>query len=489
MREPHAHQTAAIESLRQALRSGNRRPVIQAPTGFGKTLLAAWIIQGALAKSNRVIFTCPAISLIDQTAREFHREGITQVGIMQANHPGTDPTQPVQICSVQTLVRRKIPAASLVIVDECHRMHKGVTAWMGWEEWAKVPFVGLSATPWTKGLGKLYDGLIIASTTRELIEKGFLSPYRAFAPAHPDLTGVKTVAGDYHEGQLSAAMQKKTLVGDIVTTWLARAADRPTFVFAVDCAHARAIQRSFEQAGVECGYLDAHSTREEREEVRKAFALFTMRVVVNVGILTTGIDWDVRCIVLARPTKSEILYVQIMGRGLRNALGKTDLLILDHSDTTLRLGFVDQIHHDELNDGRIKETPEKTEPKPRECPECAYLSPAGSAKCESCGYEFPHRLANVETVGGEIIELGDRIRDRRNREQGWDEKEAFMAGLKRYRLLTGKREGWVAYSYKDRFGVWPNDPRVKYCAPSETVPMEVSQWIKSRQIAWRHRKA
>lgn len=75
-------------------------------------------------------------------------------------------------------------------------------------EWAEVPFVGLSATPWTKGLGKFFDVLIKVATTRELIDEGFLSPFRAFAPAHPDLSGIKTIAGDYDQGQLSNLMRR-----------------------------------------------------------------------------------------------------------------------------------------------------------------------------------------------------------------------------------------------------------------------------------------
>jgi DNA repair protein RadD len=90
-----------------------------------------------------------------------------------------------------------------VIVDEAHRMSKFVTDWMGNDDWAGVPFIGLSATPWAKGLGRLYDKLIIAATTQQLIADKHLSPFRVFAPSHPDLTGVRTRAGDYHEGDLS----------------------------------------------------------------------------------------------------------------------------------------------------------------------------------------------------------------------------------------------------------------------------------------------
>lgn len=109
----------------------------------------------------------------------------------------TDGSQPVQVASTQTLQRRKLPTADIVLVDEAHRWFDFYGRWMAMPEWQKVPFVGLSASPWTKGLGTHYDDLIIAATTAELIGKGFLSPFRVFAPAHPDLSKVKTVAGDY----------------------------------------------------------------------------------------------------------------------------------------------------------------------------------------------------------------------------------------------------------------------------------------------------
>ncbi len=135
-------------------------------------------------------------------------------------------------------------------------------------------------------------------------------------------------------------------------TWLRRAENRPTFCFAVDSAHAKHLQTKFTEAGVSTGYIDAYTPTNERAEIKRQFHNGDISVVCNVGCLTTGIDWDVRCIVLARPTKSEILFVQMIGRGLRTAEGKEDCLILDHSDTHLRLGFVTDIHHETLDDGR-----------------------------------------------------------------------------------------------------------------------------------------
>ena len=120
-RELRPHQTRAIELLRQSLGSGKRRPVLQAPTGFGKTLLAAAVVEGALAKQKRVIFTVPALSLVDQTVKAFWDEGIRDVGVIQGTNAMTDWSRPVQVASVQTLQRRPIPEADVVMIDECHR--------------------------------------------------------------------------------------------------------------------------------------------------------------------------------------------------------------------------------------------------------------------------------------------------------------------------------------------------------------------------------
>jgi superfamily II DNA or RNA helicase len=311
----HSHQELAIWMLRQSLSSGSKRPVLQAPTGAGKTILAAAIIEMALAKAKRVLFCVPQLSLIDQTVERLGEEGIHQVGVIQSHHPGTDSSKPIQVCSLQTLKNRKLPEADLVIVDECHVMFDFYAKWMAKPEWQKIPFIGLTATPWTKALGKLYDDLLIPTTTAELIQKinpetgePFLSKFKVYAPSHPDLRGVKTVAGDYHEGQLSAVMSEAKLTADIVKTWLEKGEDRPTLAFCVDLAHARKLRDQFEAAGVSCGYVDAFTTRLERNEIAEKFRARLYQVVCSVGTLTTGIDWDVRCIILARPTKSEILY-------------------------------------------------------------------------------------------------------------------------------------------------------------------------------------
>lgn len=476
------HQSKAVDGLRSSLMCGFRRPLLQLPTGAGKTVIAGAIVKGARAKGKRVLFVVPAISLIDQTVRSFWAEGITDIGVIQGQHPMTRPEAPVQVASIQTLQRRSIPPFDIVVVDEAHRWFEMLGLWMAAETWKNIPFVGLSATPWTKGLGKHYDDLIQVTTTAELIEAGYLSPFRVYAPSHPDLGGVRTVAGDYHEGDLSEAMNKPALVADVVTTWRQRGENRPTFVFAVDRAHAKRLQSEFEKAGINCGYIDAYTTPDEREAMFKRFTAGETKVIASVGCLTTGVDLDVRCIVLARPTKSEMLYVQIIGRALRTAPGKADALILDHSDTTLRLGFVTDIHHDALDDGRERQKAEarqKPEALPKECSACNFLKPAKVPKCPACGFK-PERQSEIQCEDGELVEMTPV------RKKAKADEKAFVFGqLRSYAKSRRLREGWAAHKFKEMFGVWPNAHRL---APDVEPTPAILSWIKSRQIAFANRR-
>lgn len=481
--ELREHQTLALNLLKRSLGTGHRRPVLMMPTGGGKTRLAAEIVQGALRKSKRVIFVVPAISLIDQTVRAFWREGVRDVGVIQSNHPMTNYAFPVQVASIQTLQNRSVPHADVVIIDECHRVFKFLETWMA--EWDAIPFIGLSATPWTRGLGKLYDDLLIAATTDSLIGQGYLSPFRVFAPSSPDLSGVRTVAGDYHEGDLADVMNKPPLVADAVSTWLKLGENRPTLCFGVDRAHAKSLQADFLSAGVPAEYIDAFTENEDREAIFKRFQAGEVRVICNVGCLTTGVDLDVRCIVLCRPTKSEMLFVQIVGRGLRTAPGKDDCLILDHSDTHSRLGFVTDIHHEKLCDGKIKKTvnQERPEPLPKPCGSCKFMKPAKVHKCPSCGFA-PEKQSDVEVAAGELLEF--KAKKKTNRNDSPEQKEKFFGELKFYAAEKGLKPGWAAHKYKAKYGVFPNAYDDARAVP---VSPETLTFISSQNIRWAKSKA
>lgn len=492
LRPLYPHQTHALDLLRASLMAGCSRPVLQLPTGGGKTVIAAAIVTGARGKNKRVAFCVPSLGLIDQTFERFVENGIdpADMGVLQGDHPWRRPHAPIQICTAQTLTRRSLPDVDVVVIDECHVRFDVYERWM--REKPHVVFIGLSATPWSKGLGKLYDFLAKPTSIRELIDAGFLSPFRVFAPSHPDLAGVKTVAGDYHEGQLGERMNKAELVADIVGTWLARGENRPTLCFATGRAHAQALHERFGEAGVAAAYVDANTPREEREQIGKALGAGDVKVVVNIGCLTQGIDWDVRCIILARPTKSHILFVQIIGRGLRIAPDKLDCLILDHSDTHLRLGMVTDIDFDELDDGtprakaEAREKSDKT-PLPKECAACAGLIPAGVRQCPCCGHE--PKPAVVREAEGELFELTGE-RPKRKRDPVKDRlaalgKQEIFSQLEGIRQQRGRSTGWKAHAYREIFGTWPRGLADGLAAEPS---YELWQWVRSRDIAYARAK-
>lgn len=476
------HQTLAMTMIRQSMLAGNKRVVCQLPTGAGKTRLAAEIVNGALSKDRTVAFTVPALSLIDQTVEAFAMEGIDCVGVMQGDHELRNMAQPVQVCSVQTLAKRGCPDVDLVIVDEAHLRFKVLAEWMS--KRPNVPFIGLSATPWAKGMADDWQDLVRPVGMQDLINQGYLAPFRVYAPTHPDLSGVRTKAGEYHEGDLSEVMGDRVLVADIVRTWLKLADWQPTLVFAVDRAHAAKLQSEFAEAGIPMGYCDAFTDRIERKVLFDQMSRGSIAGIVNVGTLTTGVDADVRCIVLANPTKSEMRHVQIVGRALRTAPGKVEALILDHADNHSRLGFVTDINHEKLLKGgeKNKTKKEKGDPLPKECPSCNTLKAPKVRKCPVCQFE-PTAQSDIETEDGELIEVKLGVK----RKPSMADKAAFYGQLLGIAQSRGRSTGWAAYTYKDKFGVWPIG-EAKAARPMPATP-EVLAFVRAKDIRFAKRKA
>jgi len=477
------HQSDLLTEIDRALADGSRHIVVQAPTGFGKTIVGATLAKRNCDDRRRTLFTVPALSLIDQTVDKFFAEGIRDVGVIQADHEMTNWSRPVQIASVQTLMRRRMPPTDMVIIDEVHRWFDAYEEWLE-GPWKHLPVIALTATPWTRGLGKHFGKLIVGATAAQLIDAGYLSKFRVFAPASPDLTGVRTIAGDFREDDLSKAMDRAPLIADVVDTWIDRARDRPTLCFAVDRAHAKHLQQKFIDAGVASGYIDAYTKADERKEIARQFHAGEIEVVCNVGCLTTGIDWDVRCIILARPTRSEILFVQMIGRGLRTADGKDDCLILDHSDNHLRLGFVTDIHHEKLDDGkpRQKAEPKSVEALPKKCPKCTFLKPPKMLLCPACGFK-PEPKCKVVNEDGELVEFSSRNAAKQTTQQ---ELIIFHAELRHIADQRGYKTGWAAQQYKTRYGSfppWPWNERPT-CTPSAST----LSWVRSRAIAYAKRR-
>jgi len=485
------HQLQVKREIYQAMRDGHTHIGVQAMTSFGKTVLAADIIHDALSKGVGVLFTAPFLTLVDQTIVEFNSFGIKDIGVIQADHFLTDYSQPVQVCSIQTIeTRMKADPAGwkayqqerLIIHDEfhiCHKTHEAMN------RMAVKPVIGLSATPWRKGLGKQYSHLVNGPSTRWLIDNGFLSDYRAYSHHVPDMSGVKTVGDDFSK---SEAGEKYTprVIGDIVKHWFKLAAGRKTILFAPRVADAERFAAEFRAAGVKSvsvnGYMDQVECQEEIEKFRQG----QIDVLCSVAKLATGFSVkDVGCIIDAQPTKSLMRHIQKLGRGLRTHPDKDDVIILDNAGNMLRNGLPDDQYPDHLDDGKnrskIDRKPED-EPLPKACPSCGFMKPPKTKTCPSCGFEAA-RQSQLEVEEGELVEL--RKKKKLNKDATPEQKEQFFGELKHYAYMHNYREGWASNKYKEKFGVWPNKYRN---APRVPASEETLNWIKSRQIAFAKRK-
>lgn len=439
------YQVDAIDRARKSYATGHKRPMLMAPTGAGKTQIAIQIIRNALSRGKRVLFTVDRVQLIDQTAKVFFDAGL-DFGVMQADHPLTRSRAPVQLASIQTLTKRIMPPRfDLVINDEAHVTYEKMTALM--ELW-QSPCLGLSATPFTKGLGKIYDDLIVVSTTQELIDQGYLSDFAAYGSMGVDLSGIKMQSGDYNQKQLGERVNKTAIIGDVVTTWLRRGENRQTLCFAVNVAHSKAIVDEFQANGVTAEHMDAHTPDEERKEILERYESGKTKILSNCGITTKGFDSpNTDCLIMARPTKSLALYIQMVGRVLRVGDKKTTAIILDHGGNIERLGFpTDELPrylcHGEKGKSQAQER-EKKERLPTPCEACHFLHT--QYVCPSCGH-VPERMPNVISTNDQLQKLEQANRS---------EKDDWYGMLLGYARENGFQDGWASHKFKEKFGMWP----------------------------------
>lgn len=479
LRTLRPRQAAAIEAIRVAVREGHRRIVLQAPTGFGKTLTAAHIIQASADKGKRPMFTCPAITLVNQTLAAFESEGIKDIGVIQAQHERTDWNAQIQIASVQTLIRRAMPEVDLVLIDEVHNRWKKFNERLESDDWKDKLVIGLSATPWAKGMGLHWTKLIIAGTIQELIDEGHLCRFAIRCPKpefEPDLSGVKIKQGEYEEAGTARVMSDRKLVANVVDTWLQHGTGDRTFLFAVNRAHAQALREEFQSKGVTCGYIDAYSDDDSRKLTFERFRDGRDKIIASVGCLTTGVDEDVRCIIDAAPTRSQIRHVQKIGRGLRMAPGKYVLWILDHAGNTLRpgLGQVTDIYHDHLDMRKPGDKGEAYEDdkKPargKKCPNCNMVIPPGKNKCAFCQHSMPLDHG-VETEAGELVlfEGAPKKKEKPLKIHELNQQD-WYSGFLQIAAERGHNPKWAEFRFKEKFGKFPVRLRKEPKKPSIAV--------------------
>jgi superfamily II DNA or RNA helicase len=480
------YQSLAVQNLRRALAGGIIREMLCSPTGSGKTEIGMALVRGARAKHKRVIFLCNRVHLVEQTARRFTKAGITH-GIIQGENT-TRVYESVLVASIQTVVRRGMPDVDLIIIDEAHTV-AGSKEYRAVIAGAKgVPVIGLSATPYARGLGKHYDELggplfehmTVAATIPDLIEAGYLVDCDVYAPSEPDMAGIKQARNafgdmDYTDADVGRAADKPELVGDIVTHWLRLAAGTPTVCFAANIAHSKHIVERFQTAGVSAEHIDCYTDADERRAILARMEAGETMVLSNVGILAEGWDFPAcRTLILARPTRSLIRYIQMAGRVLRPHASKVRALILDHSGSVTRLGFPTEEFPLELDDGSPRDAKggqeEREKPLPKACASCSYVKTVH--KCPVCGFA-PERRANVDVRAGDLVPITKKSKAPKMEKQDFYSQLLCIASSKNY------KPGWAANKYREYFGVWPRGMQ-DVMAPA--AGPEVTGFLKHLQI-------
>lgn len=454
------YQAAAIDGVRDAYRAGARAPLLVAPTGAGKTVMFGFVSGETARRGKRVLILAHRRELIRQASRKLYETGVPH-GIIA---PGHTPTRDlVQVASVQTLGRRlhqEREPFDLIVIDEAHHAVAG--------QWADIVaafpaarLLGVTATPERldgRGLGVeaggCFDAIVLGPTVGELVEGGFLTPTRIFAPAEaPDLSGVRTRGGDFEVGALADAMSRPQIVGDAVAEYAKRAPGQPAILFSPSVAHAEAMAEAFRAAGWRAVAASGQTEASKRDAAIAGLATGAVQVLCSCDLISEGLDVPaVGAVILLRPTKSLGLYLQQVGRGLRPAEGKTHLVVLDHAGNTLRHGPPEMPREWSLA-GRPKRAKKDDEEAPpaRQCPECfAVHSPAPT--CPECGHVYEVKAREIEHVAGELQDVTDTMAARWGKHRPLSQvlREAKDDDLPAIARARGYKAGWVFHMRQQR---------------------------------------
>jgi DNA repair protein RadD len=486
--ELREHQMHVVNALRDGFKQGHRSQLLYAPTGFGKTEVAIYLMKATKDNYKRAAMVLDRIVLVDQTSNRLTKYGISH-GVFQADHWRFDRTNRLQVCSAQTLERRQdFPEIDLLIVDECHITREQTSEFI--KNNPNVKVIGLTATPFTKGLGDLYSNVVCGATTEDLVNNKWLAPLKVYIAKEIDMTGAKKVAGEWSQDVATERSMKIT--GDIVSEWIKKTHEvfgKPvkTIVFCSGVAHGANLVDIFAQNGYNFVSISYKDNDEFKRQAIEDFAKPDTEIngLIATDILTRGFDVsDVMIGVSARPfSKSLSSHIQQMGRVMRPHDGKEYALWLDHSGNYLRFrDDWDEIYSDgvkTLNSKVERAKKELTEKKKAEskCPSCGYLWPKNSDTCPACGY-VRKRKSMVDHVAGELVELvaGNKAKK--------DDKQIFYSELLYIAKQRKYNPNWASHIYRDKFGVWPRGLLDTEIPPS----INTMKWITHKQILWARKR-
>jgi DNA repair protein RadD len=457
------YQQKLVQKLRDALRAGKKRIIAQSPTGSGKGSVLAAMVRTCTEKGRPCLVMTPRRELVEDLSGRIDSLGVEH-GIILAGDRRKYPDRLCQVASVQTLARREKPIADLVIVDECHHATS--------ESWSKIlacypdaAIIGFTATPCRmsgKGLGTMFDAIVEGPTPAELTRQGYLVPVTGFAYTTPDLSRVNKKAGDYNEAELGVVMGGSKIVGDIVEQYQRHAAGLRAIVFCVNVEHSERLAAEFRSKGIAAEHIDGTADKASRQAVFDRYRAGSTLVLCNVMLATEGFDLpEIACVILARPTMSLALAIQMIGRGRRpmrcecgrfphwqkercecgRTIAKRELRLHDHAGIVMAHGLPDEAREWTLERGVSSA---KKGQSVRTCEECfALYDPTKNEACPRCGHVNKPKKVKIKEEKGVAVPLDQIAKRPPPRGRAFEAYKAFVE--------EGKRKGWKPMAAKMRF--------------------------------------
>jgi DNA repair protein RadD len=451
------YQAELIANVRAAIRGGHRNVLAVLPTGGGKTVIASALADATSKRGQGIIFVCHRDFLVHQTALTFTKAGL-DFGFVTAKQKMQD--RPILIASIDTLKNRldQLDVPQVMVWDEAH--HLRAAGWMKVHAWTGDNInIGLTATPERldgKGLNPPFTTMVLGPDTAQLMEWGMLSQFRAFAPTSPDMSDVRTVAGEYSQSDLEKAIRESVIMGDVVGTYQDKATGRRAVYFCPSIAYSKDLAAAFRAAGIPALHIDGDTPSKDRIAAAVDFADGRLDVLTNCALFGEGYDLaaqagrdvTIDCVGLVRPTQSLTLHRQQIGRGLRPK--DYPCIILDHAGNIEKHGLPND-HIEWSLDGRPKEA-RKAESKM--CKQCFCINPVTEKVCIDCGQPLTEKRGprEIEVDEGVALQEIDYDAHKAKRERMRQEEEACASYLDYAALAEqrGYKKAWAGMAWQRR---------------------------------------
>jgi len=393
------YQRAALDALYAHFKDGGQNGLIVLPTGAGKALVIAALIAeiSGWYPDKRIAVVTHSRELVAQNYAELKGYWpAAPAGIYSAGLGRKDTRSKILFCGIASVHNktRLLGAFDFVIVDECHLIPRNRDTFYGrfLRDQAGARLIGLTATPFRLDSGRLntgedamFEAVVYDANVRDLIDQGYLSPLVSKATALKlDVKNVAKRGGDYVPGQLAAAVDQEAITREAVAEVVERGADRRAWLaFCCSVEHAIHVRDAIRAHGITCETVTGETPSGERDRIIRDFKAGRIRCLTSMAVLTTGFNVPaVDMLALLRPTKSAGLYIQMVGRAMRNAPGKANALVLDFAGCVREHGPIDCVS--------IREPGAKAGIAPtKECEHCHSYMPISAVECADCGTAFP----------------------------------------------------------------------------------------------------